>query len=147
MAFFTYFHLCFLLCLLKRLVKISEKCQISRSQKPSQIKTCGWKKYMSFFTSRKVPERVGSQFLCRRNLWRHFENTLFLPFLAQNGQNKVPSRVQITPPNNFSHQKNIVEDSQAPKYIGKIFFGRTWSDPERLDLLSCSLYISTRFKA
>ena len=108
-------------------------------KKPKAIpnqKMCGWKKYMSFFTSRKVPERVGSQFLCRRNLWRHFENTLFLPFLAQNGQNKVPSRDQITPPNNFSHQKNIVEDSQTPKYIGKNFFGRTWSDPERLDLLS-----------
>ena len=108
-------------------------------KKPKTIpnqKMCVWKKDMSFFTSRKVPERVGSQFLCRRNLWRHFENTLFLPFLAQNGQNKVPSRDQITPPNNFSHQKNIVEDSQAPKYIGKIFFGRTWSDPECLDLLN-----------
>ena len=108
-------------------------------KKPKTIpnqKTLCWKKYMSFFTSRTVPERVCSQFLCRRKLWRHFENTLFWPFLAKNGQFKVPSRDQITPPNNFSYQKNIVEDSQLPKYIGKIFFGRTWSDPERLDLLN-----------
>ena len=107
-------------------------------KKPKTIpnqKTGSWKKNMSFFTSKRAPQRVFSQFLCRQKLWQQFENTLFWPFLAQNGQIKVPSKDQITPPNSFSYQKNIGEDSQLPKYIGKFFFGRIWFDPERPDLL------------
>ena len=121
-------------------MKISEKCQISRSQKPSQIKKrYAGKNICHFLHLEQFLKEFAANFYAGENSGGTLKIPYFghfWPFLAKNGQFKVPSRDQITPPNNFSYQKNIVEDSQAPKYIGKIFFGRTWSDPERLDLLS-----------
>ena len=125
-------------------------------KKPKAIpnqKMCGWKKYMSFFTSRKVPERVGSQFLCRRNLWRHFENTLFLPFLAQNGQkcqisrSQKPSQIKKRAAGkkicHFSHLKELLKEFSANFYVGESsggnlkipYFGHFWPKTGKLKYL------------